>query len=186
MADEDEDDADDADEEDVGPPTPEEGDEEDDRVVCLMCNGLIPVDEYVAHLTLHVDVFPSILLVMGPQGVMDIELRMGGGDAFELDYEFLTELGDQIGNVPRGFPTPEARARVMNGFTVARSDGTLCVVCQDALRPDTDVVELLCGHLYCRGCIDEWLAVSKRCPVCSADMGELLAPVPAPAPAEVD
>lgn len=167
---------DDAEEEQEPPSTPpiEADPGPDMHIVCFLCDQRVTLEEYSDHLSLHTDVFPSILLVMGPEG-LNLQIRgPANNDDEAAEYEYLTELGELIGTVPRGFHTTEARARVMNGFTLARADGTLCVVCQDALQPETDVAELLCGHLFCRGCIDQWLRVSKRCPVCSAEMDSLL------------
>jgi len=179
-----------------GTPDPPDPDPDPPTITCVLCHDVVHTDDYVAHLAMHADIFPSLTVVLGPQGIVDFQLRLGNDadvhlpfaffNELEDDYEFLTELGNRIGNVPRGFPTPEARARVMNGITLVREDGTLCVVCQEAMTPATDAVELLCGHLFCRGCIDAWLAVSKRCPVCSADMDELGAGAGAEVEAEVD
>lgn len=159
------------------PPTPSDGDgdgppplldvdvdvdENEDSIVCIVCQEIVDTDTYVAHLNEHMQVWPSIMVVM--------PFRI---DEYE-DYEYLTELGNAIGNVPRGFRTREEADRVMNGITLLRGDGTLCTVCQEALGPETDAVELLCGHRYCRGCIAEWLQLSKRCPVCSRDLEELV------------
>jgi len=46
--------------------------------------------------------------------------------------------------------------------------GLLCIICHDKMK---DPVITKCGHLFCRGCVTEWLAnidkQSKRvCPTC--------------------
>ena len=148
--------------------------------------------EYVAHLDEHLRVWPSVLVVTHA-GIVAHTGIYNALDAFEddedsalrraamrwamdelNDYEFLTNLGNSIGSVPRGFRTTEERNLVMNGISLVRNDGTLCTVCQETLSPETNAVELLCGHLYCRECIDKWLELSKRCPVCSKDQESLL------------
>ena len=156
--------------------------------------------EYVAHLDTHMLVWPSITIVTGDavaetdeDGPTAAWVIASGGfssadEALAMrraammwasdeidDYEFLTELGNAIGSVPKGFSTPEERGRVMNGLTIVAKEGehTMCTVCQDAMKPETDAVELMCGHMYCRECIDRWLEVSTRCPLCGKDQEAL-------------
>lgn len=138
--------------------------EGEEVVMCIVCHEIVDTNAYVGHLNDHLLVWPSMMLMMPAEAEADPD----------DNYEFLTELADVLGTVPRGFGTQEERARVMNGVTLLREDGTLCTVCQEALTPHTDAVELLCGHLYCRGCIEEWLLLSKKCPVCSQDQQELV------------
>lgn len=38
-----------------------------------------------------------------------------------------------------------------------------CPICQDSLRSP---IRLVCGHLYCEDCVEEWLARESTCPMC--------------------
>eukprot|EP00971_Amphidinium_carterae_P200544 3979522-Amphidinium_carterae.1 len=51
----------------------------------------------------------------------------------------------------------------------------VCSICQDWV---IHASSLECGHMFCRECIDRWLAQKKfLCPVCRAEVKQL--PVPA-------
>ena len=108
-------------------------------------------------------VFPSVLLLMWDQGYMEDH----------DDYEFLTQLGEMIGEVPRGFEEADLDT-VMVPITVARTDAeTRCAVCQEEMVRETVAVQLLCSHAFCRGCIREWLKLRRTCPVCVVDLETL-------------
>ncbi|OQR90452.1 hypothetical protein THRCLA_09336 [Thraustotheca clavata] len=49
----------------------------------------------------------------------------------------------------------------------------ICVVCLDELNADNvvgNVVELSCGHLFHRGCLQDWFAKSLICPICRSSV----------------
>ena len=46
-----------------------------------------------------------------------------------------------------------------------------CSICQEA-NNGTSVRIRQCGHVHHRSCIEEWLAMSVRCPVCRHDIRE--------------
>lgn len=172
--------------------------EEDDEIECEVCNERVPFADYADHVTDHLaplahyapfapgtpppvargahyrDVFPSVLVLLWNEGYLE------GMD----DYEMLLELGDMMGDVPRGFADDGDMDRVMVPVTVARPDAdTRCAVCQESMSRDTDAVQLLCSHAFCRGCIREWLKLRRTCPVCVVDLATLVVDAPAPAPA---
>jgi len=64
------------------------------------------------------------------------------------------------------------------GSSLAENTG--CAICQDTIIPTDPARRLLaCGHVYHRGCIDEWLRRSVYCPSCRHD---IRLPLPLPQP----
>lgn len=45
-----------------------------------------------------------------------------------------------------------------------------CAVCLDEFAEEQHVRQLPCGHRFHAPCIDQWLARSTRCPLCSRDV----------------
>jgi len=56
-----------------------------------------------------------------------------------------------------------------------RDDGreASCAVCLDEFAGEQHVRQLPCGHRFHAPCIDQWLARSTRCPLCSRDVAPL-------------
>ncbi|KAI9188244.1 hypothetical protein H9P43_002635 [Blastocladiella emersonii ATCC 22665] len=54
-------------------------------------------------------------------------------------------------------------------LAIAPEDAT-CAICIDEYQPGDDLVLLPCKHVYHNACLREWLAVSKLCPMCKADI----------------
>ncbi|WAR52256.1 hypothetical protein PtB15_1B697 [Puccinia triticina] len=45
--------------------------------------------------------------------------------------------------------------------------GRLCVICRETMRPDNILKQLpKCKHVFCAKCIDPWLQLNPRCPLC--------------------
>ena len=87
------------------------------------------------------------------------------------EYEYLTWLGEAIGDVPRGVQTAEEREELVEGVSVSQPGEHKCVVCQEEMMRETDVARLrACGHAYCRACILAWLERSKKCPICNVNV----------------
>jgi len=55
------------------------------------------------------------------------------------------------------------------GSSLAENTG--CAICQDTIIPTDPARRLVaCGHVYHRGCIDEWFRRSVYCPSCRHDI----------------
>ena len=58
----------------------------------------------------------------------------------------------------------------------ANSDSTTeCAVCLVAFGAGQEVVHLPCSHVFHRACIIRWLARSRRCPFCRAELSQIRA-----------
>ncbi|XP_013921999.1 PREDICTED: RING finger protein 165-like [Thamnophis sirtalis] len=45
-----------------------------------------------------------------------------------------------------------------------------CTICLSMLEDGEDVRRLPCMHLFHQVCVDQWLANSKKCPICRVDI----------------
>lgn len=45
-----------------------------------------------------------------------------------------------------------------------------CTICLSMLEDGEDVRRLPCMHLFHQGCVDQWLATSRKCPICRVDI----------------
>lgn len=88
---------------------------------------------------------------------------------------------DMSGNVLRNFlepiPVVATQAQIVAG-TEAGVDLTneTCSICQDTIAQGTRLRS--CGHCFHTECIDQWLGMNTRCPVCRHDIRERGAYVP--------
>ena len=66
-------------------------------------------------------------------------------------------------------PEPAAPPRIRYFDKDAISEHLVCPICQEIFNYP---IALLCGHVFCDGCIREWLKQQRNCPECrqSADM----------------
>ena len=45
-----------------------------------------------------------------------------------------------------------------------------CTICQFDFDDGEIMRKLSCGHLYHKGCVDDWLMKDKKCPVCKIEV----------------
>ena len=46
-------------------------------------------------------------------------------------------------------------------------DDNICVICIDNIDiTDSDTTQIDCNHIFHKDCIDKWLNINKKCPVC--------------------
>jgi hypothetical protein len=70
----------------------------------------------------------------------------------------------------------QAASRVSTGPPATQNGVTLttpptCAICQDSIIQNESCREfIVCGHLFHRNCIDQWLQQNVRCPVCRHDI----------------
>ncbi|KGL77493.1 RING finger protein 165, partial [Tinamus guttatus] len=105
--------------------------------------------------------------------------------AVRESYEELLQLEDRLGSVSRGavqntierftFPHKYKKRRLQEG-QAEQEDGEesdtdeKCTICLSMLEDGEDVRRLPCMHLFHQVCVDQWLATSKKCPICRVDI----------------
>ena len=83
---------------------------------------------------------------------------------------------DLSGNVLRNFldpvPVVPTREELAAGTEtgVAMRNAETCAICQDTIAHGTRLRN--CGHCFHADCIDQWLGMNTRCPVCRHDIRE--------------
>ncbi|KAM6364478.1 E3 ubiquitin-protein ligase ARK2C isoform 2-T2 [Pluvialis apricaria] len=105
--------------------------------------------------------------------------------AVRESYEELLQLEDRLGSVSRGavqntierftFPHKYKKRRPQES-KAEQEDGEesdtdeKCTICLSMLEDGEDVRRLPCMHLFHQVCVDQWLATSKKCPICRVDI----------------
>lgn len=94
-------------------------------------------------------------------------------DPDEMTYEELRALEETMGSVNKGLDEHSICALPVTYYSAVRG-GTLdeeqCTVCRCEFEKQHSVKVLPCGHVFHPGCIDEWLRISKKCPICSREV----------------
>uniref|UniRef100_A0A4W5KK73 RING-type E3 ubiquitin transferase n=1 Tax=Hucho hucho TaxID=62062 RepID=A0A4W5KK73_9TELE len=110
--------------------------------------------------------------------------------AVRESYEELLQLEDRLGSVNRGavqttierFTFPHKyKKRIPQDLKLALEDEELdtdekCTICLSMLEDEEDVRRLPCMHLFHQACVDQWLATSRKCPICRVDIETQLTP----------
>ncbi|MEQ2205490.1 hypothetical protein XENOCAPTIV_000502 [Xenoophorus captivus] len=99
-------------------------------------------------------------------------------------------LEDRLGSVNRGavqttierFTFPHKyKKRIPQDLKMCLDDEELdtdekCTICLSMLEDGEDVRRLPCMHLFHQACVDQWLATSRKCPICRVDIETQLTP----------
>ena len=99
-------------------------------------------------------------------------------DLFD-NYEANLRLAERIGVVEVGVNNVDSVSTIIPRHEVSADD--ICAICLDNMNEtlnksnDAHVRKLICGHKYCDECILQWLAKSKKCPVCNIDLDDKVA-----------
>ncbi|XP_011479870.2 LOW QUALITY PROTEIN: E3 ubiquitin-protein ligase ARK2C [Oryzias latipes] len=110
--------------------------------------------------------------------------------AVRESYEELLQLEDRLGSVSRGavqttierftFPHKYKKRKPLQLKTGEAEEETdvdeKCTICLSMLEDGEDVRRLPCMHLFHQGCVDQWLATSRKCPICRVDIETQLNP----------
>jgi len=76
-------------------------------------------------------------------------------------------------NIPASFLDPvtvtATAAQVASSLEDMETPSGNCAICQDAIVSSGSRIRQ-CGHTYHRECINSWLTMSVRCPVCRHDI----------------
>ena len=78
--------------------------------------------------------------------------------------------------VPNNFFNPvtvtASQAQINASLEPYQTSNSNCAVCQEAISSGGCRIRQ-CGHVYHRTCIETWLSMSVRCPVCRHDIREV-------------
>ncbi|KAK2819319.1 hypothetical protein Q5P01_024880 [Channa striata] len=110
--------------------------------------------------------------------------------AVRESYEELLQLEDRLGSVSRGavqttierftFPHKYKKRKPLHLKIGEEEEETdvdeKCTICLSMLEDGEDVRRLPCMHLFHQGCVDQWLATSRKCPICRVDIETQLNP----------
>ncbi|XP_037121618.1 E3 ubiquitin-protein ligase RNF165 isoform X2 [Syngnathus acus] len=110
--------------------------------------------------------------------------------AVRESYEELLQLEDRLGSVNRGavqttierftFPHKYKKRKPLQLKLGGEEEETdvdeKCTICLSMLEDGEDVRRLPCMHLFHQGCVDQWLATSRKCPICRVDIETQLNP----------
>ncbi|XP_055512194.1 E3 ubiquitin-protein ligase RNF165 isoform X2 [Leucoraja erinacea] len=111
--------------------------------------------------------------------------------AVRESYEELLQLEVRLGTMSRGpmqymiekWTLPHKyRKRIQLELKEDKNDeeeidlDEKCTICLCMLEEGDDVRRLACMHLFHQVCVDQWLATSKKCPICRVDIQAQLFP----------
>ncbi|KAG8048194.1 hypothetical protein GUJ93_ZPchr0008g12660 [Zizania palustris] len=94
-------------------------------------------------------------------------------DPDEYSYEELVALGDVVGTGSRGLSADTLASLPSITYRAQdKQDGNMerCVICHVEFEEGELLVSLPCKHSYHSDCINQWLQLSKVCPLCSAEV----------------
>lgn len=92
-----------------------------------------------------------------------------------LMQDIRTTTQQVVLNIPASIldpvPVVPSAAHISNSLEAVNHPSGSCAVCQDTLNENVVRIRQ-CGHAYHRECINSWLTLSVRCPVCRHDIRE--------------
>lgn len=88
-------------------------------------------------------------------------------DVDNMTYEQLMELQERTGIVSRGLSKAQIESIRAQIWLEGKTKSLDCHICIEKFGRGKKFKQLKCGHEYHAECIDEWLLIEKRCPVCN-------------------
>lgn len=94
----------------------------------------------------------------------------------QLDYEQLIRLGENLGHVSRGASQESVDELPVRSHAecCAPHSGVIvgpeCAICRMPFEADDELRVLRCRHAEHKACLDEWLKLSKQCPLCQQEV----------------
>jgi hypothetical protein len=89
-------------------------------------------------------------------------------DPDQMTYEELLELEEKIGSVSKGLP-PAVFEQLPRKELEENLDDQ-CTVCFCGMEKGEIIIILPCSHTFHDGCLKEWLAKEKVCPLCKREI----------------
>eukprot|EP00210_Caulerpa_lentillifera_P001560 g1498.t1 len=94
-------------------------------------------------------------------------------DPDTMTYEELRNLSETIGYVNKGLSSSIINALPTRNYTKPKNSvygDEQCTICCCEFEDKDEVKVLPCGHWFHPPCIDQWLGISKKCPICSVEV----------------
>ena len=151
----------------AAPPTPPTS------VTCPECDQAMDIGEMLAHLHMY---HPLLYMVWfnvfagPPLPVADWPLLPAETPPPEDDYEALLALCESMGDHEVGVADVDAISALLPDGAPERDE--TCRICLERMAQAPARQLARCGHAFCAGCIETWLARRKRCPLCNQDVEE--------------
>lgn len=91
--------------------------------------------------------------------------QMNGEIQGDDNYEYLTELGNSMGNVDNGIDDIDKISKKIESLELLK-----CPIC---MKKKNDFRKTKCKHLFCESCLSTWLEKNKKCPICMINLDEI-------------
>jgi hypothetical protein len=75
------------------------------------------------------------------------------------------QKGSSISSIPTVAPP----------FFIPNSDDAVCSICLESYEDGDELRHLWCSHHFHKECVDEWLKLNKKCPMCREDVEDMAA-----------
>lgn len=167
-----------------------------DLIPCELCNDLINIDSYNQHINRHENYNIDIesLIRFSHRSNRDRgnrRRRISNGilrnfirdNLYQLmdenvdNYEYNLNLCDAMGKVEVGISDIE-QVSDQRKFLIGEKESATCPICIEMLIDQKDkkieLRKLKCNHIFCHKCINKWLSISKKCPVCNINLENFL------------
>jgi hypothetical protein len=115
-------------------------------------------------------------LAITPQTLRLLRLAMVTGDFTSADYDSLLELDESV-NVGFGSGASPGDINRLPTFAYKKggNDGPngKCSICLECAEDGDMMRTLPCFHSFHRDCLDKWLELKAKCPICQFEIGDL-------------
>lgn len=115
-------------------------------IPCEICDENVPFEQYETHVT-----------------TCRLMLYIINNLQHESNFDEL--VSDTLGVVYVGVDNIENHTTSITKKD--QPDVETCPICQESISIDSPIRRLnKCSHCFCSGCIEHWLHMSKKCPLC--------------------
>ncbi|KAL7323582.1 hypothetical protein PS15p_210212 [Mucor circinelloides] len=66
-------------------------------------------------------------------------------------------------------PDQQKQHALLDTITIPRAEDAVCSICLGEYETDELICKLWCQHHYHKDCVQEWLALNSKCPLCKRD-----------------
>lgn len=153
---------------------------EPEIIRCEMCDTEVEFQSYSDHLEIcHSRSLSFIVIPLVDRPTQRArfdplhiyEMMLWYNNNYDLDdYEANLFLQDLVGNVCVSIKDIDTVSAIEDCVDCDK----MCPICLEAFSEEVAVRKTVCGHVFCEGCLKEWLSKSVKCPCCMQDMRTLI------------